>query len=94
MQTKQDCVLWCAAECFRAEEVFVLFFFTCESFYVEHNFMKHRNVLLRSLLQTASSRRASVEMEEPKRVNGDLVMDRQGREETLKEQKMYCSLVH
>lgn len=49
MQTKQDCVLWCAAECFRAEEVFVFFFFTCESFYVEGNFMKHRNVLLRSL---------------------------------------------
>lgn len=72
----------------------MLFFFTCESFYVERNFMKHRNVLLRSLLQTASSRRASVELEEPKRVNGDLVMDRQGREETLKEQKMYGSLVH
>lgn len=56
--------------------------------------MKHRNVLLRSLLQTASSRMASVEMEEPKRVNGDLFMDRQGREETLKEQKMYGSVVH
>lgn len=68
-----------------------MFFFSPVSLSMR-NFMKHRNVLLRSLLQTASSRRASVEMEEPKRANGDLFMDGQGRQETVKSRKCMVHL--